>query len=121
MGVILDFIGSPTFQMDQVRKYSLLEYLICDIIWLFSLKWLKLLSGYQEKFYFNPGDTGFKVGAWYSWAWACVFFVIKFLVWLYLFLLIKDPFAIIVCKQVFETKFAKIGVGKNCYRLSNFY
>lgn len=21
-------------------------------------------SGYQEKFYFNPGDTGFKVGAW---------------------------------------------------------
>ena len=41
--------------------------LICDVFILFiSDKKLSLIrevssSGYQEKFYFNPGDTGFKV------------------------------------------------------------
>lgn len=41
--------------------------LICDVFILFiSDKKLSLICdvsspGYQEKFYFNPGDTGFKV------------------------------------------------------------
>lgn len=52
--------------MDQVSKRDayLLEsdmiYLLCDFIIRYNFP---TFSGYQEKFYFNPGDTGFKVGA----------------------------------------------------------
>lgn len=38
-------------------KLTVIPMCVCSI----SLIETRLLSGYQEKFYFNPGDTGFKV------------------------------------------------------------
>lgn len=63
------------------------------------------LSGYQEKFYFNPGDTGFKV--------------LQYILNQFGYFCLSciqdnnnrahdDAFV----KQVFQTKFAKIGTGK---------
>lgn len=48
--------------MDQVWLYSSVRLVQCKFLsGLSDLDKPFLLSGYQEKFYFNPGDTGFKV------------------------------------------------------------
>lgn len=51
--------------MDQVSKRDavLLESdMICHLCDFKIWGTFPTFSGYQEKFYFNPGDTGFKVG-----------------------------------------------------------
>jgi hypothetical protein len=59
MALILASIANHTFQMDQVINVIVVSCSAID--WVIASSNYHFLSGYQEKFYFNPGDTGFKV------------------------------------------------------------
>lgn len=88
MELILDFIASLIYQMGQVLGCAYFLLFRCFFIptslnafsststlrtldgfhgMVLSLCGLipPLFSGYEEKFYFNPGDTGFKVGTFF--------------------------------------------------------
>lgn len=76
-----------------------------DVLYFFALNFGHGLAftGYQEKFYFNPGDTGFKV--------THLAYIYPLTVSFVLYVLSLE-LNFIFGIQVFETKFAKIGVGK---------
>jgi hypothetical protein len=48
--------------MDQVCNMQYCGYL-CVVYYVYIIaNYIISSTGYEEKFYFNPGDTGFKVG-----------------------------------------------------------
>lgn len=59
MELTLGFIENPIFQMDQVC--NVLAIYVSFIVYII-INQIISPTGYEEKFYFNPGDTGFKVG-----------------------------------------------------------